>query len=252
MIAAALVILLGQVTTGFLSGRVTNPSGNPAVGVRVAVVPVADRNGDELLGLDQTDEAGRYRLEVPPGRYAVLAGRLDCPTYFPRTKQRDDAKEISVTAGGTTDKVDIVAAVESLYRQSVLLDVPCNKSDGAPLMRAFLTGSTRSINGSKFIFELQGVKDRTLSFLVGQRRFSYGCTDCEFLVSEDHIGPRTTDRGILFRLNPTGEDLVLTCQAKACHVVSVSSEGVPQALQLKQNEKVTVSTLAQLAFAVVP
>src|SRR5688572_29302245 len=129
MIAAALAILVAQVTTGSLSGRVTNPSGSPVAGVRVAVVPAGDRNADELLSLGQTDDAGRYRLEVIPGRYAVLVGRLDCPTYFPGTKQRNDAKELSIAAGSATDGLDLVAAIESLYRPSILIDPPCRASD---------------------------------------------------------------------------------------------------------------------------
>jgi hypothetical protein len=250
---ALIAMLAAQVATGVLSGVVTNESGKPEAGVRVAAISTDDRNGDELLSIDRTDENGHYRLEVPFGRYTVLAGRLECPTYHPGTKQRASATEISVTAGSTTDKIDLIAAVESIYRPSVLLSTPCDKSEWAALMRAFLAGSTRSIGGAKFIFELQGVKDRTVSFLYGQRQSSsYGCPDCDFLVTEDRIGPRTQDPGILFRLSPSGESLGLTCHAKGCHVISVSSEGAPQVLRLKQNEQATVSTLAQVAFAVVP
>jgi hypothetical protein len=252
MIAAVLAMVLAQVATGSLSGRVTDASGSPVAGIRVALVPVGDSNGGELLSLDQTDEAGRYRLEVPPGRYAMFAGRLDCPTYFPGTKQRTDAKVLSVTAGSTTDGLELVAAVESLYRPSLLIDPPCNASDWPLLMRAFLAGSTRSVGGAKFIFELQNAGDRKVSVEFGQRQANYACADCEFLVTEEGIGSLSGAVGIAFRLDRAKDELGLTCQAKACHVLRVSDEGVSTISVLKQSQTTTISVPSRIAFAVVP
>src|SRR5438876_469204 len=86
--------------TGVITGIVHQADGSPAAGVRVAATPASEtpadaQNGGALIALAQTDETGRYRLEsVPPGRYYVVAGRVNAPTFYPGVMQRSEAKAV--------------------------------------------------------------------------------------------------------------------------------------------------------------
>ena len=59
--------------------------------------------------LAETDNAGRFRLEnVPPGRYYIVAGRVDAPTYYPGTVQASEGKVVLITPGLTISGIDFV------------------------------------------------------------------------------------------------------------------------------------------------
>src|SRR3954463_13502606 len=74
---------------GSLAGTLTNTEGKPAPGVRIAALDISDTLGNDaalgaLVSIAETDEDGRYRLEmIPPGRYLITAGRVDNPTFYP-------------------------------------------------------------------------------------------------------------------------------------------------------------------------
>src|SRR5690348_258428 len=93
---------LPQAGSGVITGVVRLPDGGPARGVRVAAMVPPDSgfnpgNASELAAIGKTDEFGRYRLEdVPPGRYYVVAGRVDAPTYYPGVQGMVGAKALSV------------------------------------------------------------------------------------------------------------------------------------------------------------
>jgi hypothetical protein len=123
MIRAVLlaVILLAQargpaqIVTGAISGRLLSPNGSPAAGVRVAATPVPDTPGVNeapvLIGLSQTDAAGRYLLDgVPPGRYYILAGLIDYPSYYPGTTALANASSVEVASGETASNIDFALA----------------------------------------------------------------------------------------------------------------------------------------------
>jgi hypothetical protein len=60
-----------------------------------------------LLSLTQTDAAGRFRLEnVPAGRYMIVAGFLDAPTYYPGVAAQPQATVISLAPGGEVTGID--------------------------------------------------------------------------------------------------------------------------------------------------
>jgi len=90
ILLALALLMLGttalQSETGSVTGVLKTSEGLPAVGVRVAVMAIADSafaaTGDELVSLVATDEDGRFLLEnIPPGRYFISAGRVDLPTF---------------------------------------------------------------------------------------------------------------------------------------------------------------------------
>jgi hypothetical protein len=85
-------------------GKVLLRDGSPAANVRVAAASVpqggaADAATIVLARLVQTDGDGNYRLEnVPPGRYYIIAGRVDYPTYYPGVLDLSAAVAIDVTS----------------------------------------------------------------------------------------------------------------------------------------------------------
>jgi hypothetical protein len=99
---------------GVLTGVLRNASGMPAAGIRVSIMPVAEGiiivpGTDTLSNLTQTDSAGRYRLEnVMPGRYLIVAGALNFPTFYPAGTESSQARVVEIFAGKTLDNLDFV------------------------------------------------------------------------------------------------------------------------------------------------
>jgi hypothetical protein len=117
MKAILLALLLIQGTpsprtgTGVVTGRILSLDGTPAVGVRVAAVPVPDSavpaGPPVLSSIGQTDSAGNYRLEnIPAGRYYITAGLVDRPIYFPGSDAPTSSSIINVTAAASVTGVD--------------------------------------------------------------------------------------------------------------------------------------------------
>src|SRR6185295_3025554 len=102
--------------TGVVSGRIRSSNGLPAVGVRVSAMlaPEAGRPGGAdaadagaLFSQTQTDDSGRYRLEgIPPGRYYIMAGRVDAPTFYPGKEDIVGATAISVATSAPIEGID--------------------------------------------------------------------------------------------------------------------------------------------------
>jgi hypothetical protein len=99
---------------GVVTGQLTLKDGMPAAGIRVGAMTVPENgqlvsSSSTIVGLTQTDTAGRYRIEnVPPGRYYVIAGLVDAPSYYPGVNSLNTATAITVTAANTVRGVDFV------------------------------------------------------------------------------------------------------------------------------------------------
>jgi hypothetical protein len=104
---------------GTVSGRITAAAGLPAVGVRVAAMPVqGDIQGVSASGtlsnLSQTDGEGRYRLEnVQPGRYLIVAGALTSPTYYPGSVTPEEARIVTIAPGQALIDMDFLLGASS-------------------------------------------------------------------------------------------------------------------------------------------
>jgi hypothetical protein len=60
-----------------------------------------------LIALTQTGADGSYRLtDVPPGRYFIMAGVVETPTYYPGTRALSSAKPLELAAGKTVSGID--------------------------------------------------------------------------------------------------------------------------------------------------
>lgn len=109
-ILVASVSLFAQEQAGAISGQILGMDGQPAAGVRVAIVS-PDANGkiesDILAGITITDETGHYRIEkVAPGRYGIAAGAVSAPTFYPGTATASGAYLLTVERGSTTTNLD--------------------------------------------------------------------------------------------------------------------------------------------------
>lgn len=96
---------------GVATGQLRGPGGAPAIGVRVAALPVTDTNtqqvGGSLVSLAETGPDGRFRLEnIPPGRYYIQAGFIDGPSYYPGVSSTATATSVLVAAGATVTGLD--------------------------------------------------------------------------------------------------------------------------------------------------
>jgi hypothetical protein len=117
-----LITLLLQINpaapSGVVSGVVLSSVGVPAAAVRVYAIPAGDPNAAASAGtvfesLAQTDASGRYRLEVPPGRYYIAAGSVESPTYFPNDTSTASARVITVSAGVLVPDVNFSRYISS-------------------------------------------------------------------------------------------------------------------------------------------
>jgi len=106
--------------TGTVTGVLRTAAGEPAARVRVsAMVPpesaVDVRSVAAFTALAETDTEGRYRLEgIPQGRFYIVAGRVDQPTYYPGTTETAKARIVSISPGGVVSGIDFVVMDSSV------------------------------------------------------------------------------------------------------------------------------------------
>ena len=130
MIAFLLTLLMVQGIptlpgeSGTVSGIVRTSAGTPAAGVRVSAMVSPDiaaeaASAASFSALAQTDEQGRYRLEgIPTGRYYIVAGRVDLPTFYPGTADMKQARIFSIAPGGAVSGIDFIMMDTSIRSAS--------------------------------------------------------------------------------------------------------------------------------------
>jgi protocatechuate 3,4-dioxygenase beta subunit len=60
-----------------------------------------------IAQIGTTDEAGRYRLtNIAPGRYYLLAGRIDSPSYYPGSRDVSSARPLTILPGSTEERLN--------------------------------------------------------------------------------------------------------------------------------------------------
>jgi hypothetical protein len=104
---------------GVVTGTLRVKDGGPAARVRVGVMSVPEpgrgvRGAGTLVSQVETDDAGRFRFEgVPPGRYYIVAGKLQTPTFYPGVRDMGTAKTIEVAAKATVRDIDFAVVTLS-------------------------------------------------------------------------------------------------------------------------------------------
>jgi hypothetical protein len=139
LVLALLVLQVGNPAPGVVTGTVRSADGKPAANVRVYGQEA--RNGTDadsvsapLEGLTQTDVAGRYRLELPPGRYHIATGSVSAPTFYPGTTSLAAARVITVVSGELIEGIDFGSFV------------PVSRPTGSPAV--YIEGSVRYPDGT--------------------------------------------------------------------------------------------------------
>jgi len=117
LLAVIVLIQAGPQSVGVVTGVVRGANGMPTPAVRVYAIGVRD-SGEALdagpaplEGLTETDAAGRYRLEVTPGRYYIASGSVNAPTVYPGTTDPSAARIVSVTSRGLVEAIDFSSFV---------------------------------------------------------------------------------------------------------------------------------------------
>ena len=105
-----------------MTGTLKSATGAPAAGVRVSALAKPEELTDlaqssSLSAIAETDASGRFRLEnIPAGRYYVVAGRIDMPTFYPGVVTPGEGTVILVTPGLTVPGIDFVLNNVSMGR----------------------------------------------------------------------------------------------------------------------------------------
>ncbi|PYS16388.1 MAG: hypothetical protein DMG15_02365 [Acidobacteria bacterium] len=116
---------------GAISGRVTDETGEPLVGINVGIErPIYDYNGKRQLSVqrsEKTDDRGEYRVFLlPPGQYYMRAvpqssftTRTMNPnyvaTYYPGVSDSATAAVIEVGPGAEVGGIDLVLQKQQLF-----------------------------------------------------------------------------------------------------------------------------------------
>jgi hypothetical protein len=115
-------IPVSPVQGGTVTGTLRTATGRPATGVRVAAMVRPDSPQDavsasSLASIAETDEAGDFKLEsVPPGRYYIVAGRIDLPTYYPGSLEMASARDVLISPGATVTGLEFELKDNSVGR----------------------------------------------------------------------------------------------------------------------------------------
>jgi len=135
LMAQGIPTLQGE--SGTVSGVVRTSAGTPAAGVRVSAMVPPDAGVDAAFAasfsaLAQTDDEGRYRLEgIPVGRYYIVAGRVDLPTFYPGTGDMMQARIFSIAPGGALSGIDFVM-MDTSVRSAATSDPYLGMISGPP------------------------------------------------------------------------------------------------------------------------
>ena len=259
LIAAALLIQ-AQLGNGVVTGVLRDAGGKPVVGVRVALAEVSDANpGSVLVSIATTDASGAYRLEnAPQGRYHVVAGRIDRPTYYPGTLDLESAKVVSISSGLAVAGMDFAVTAESLQPAPVrsgrsFFVVGTNVLDLIRILPGYRPPQSGTPQLQPFSFAFESVNGQAVYFTMPAAlgRLSYVCQGCSFLVWNGGVGENNpaNPAGMLFHLKDGGKELEFTCQAAECKV-----ETAPPAPAriFKRGEAGVISTSSEATFNVAP
>jgi protocatechuate 3,4-dioxygenase beta subunit len=128
-----------QTRPGTIAGRVLSVDNTPAANVRVSAMEATEANPaggtTALVGFSQTDSSGRYRIDnLPPGRYYILAGPLEFPSYYPGAADRAAATAVSVTAGAALDTLNF--SLSSANQNGMIQVVVQASGTSAPIANA--------------------------------------------------------------------------------------------------------------------
>ena len=171
-------VSINMIRGGVITGLVTNPKGEPVVGVPVQSTMTSNQSSSMLGfvsggGTSETDDRGIYRIYgLLPGQYIVNAGGkgafglaangfdMDVPTFYPSTT-RETAVPVSVRSGDETTGIDIkYRGTEGHSISGLVLGNIETSPAGGPVTIMLAHAATASI----LSFEFAGVPDPRRAF----------------------------------------------------------------------------------------
>jgi hypothetical protein len=115
LVLGFLLLLPSPQSRGAVTGVVRSGNGSPAPRVRVYAIEAATTT-PAMQSLTETDIYGRYRLELPPGRYHIATGAISSPTYYPNTTDISAARVVSVARDLVVQNIDFGSFVPATIR----------------------------------------------------------------------------------------------------------------------------------------
>jgi hypothetical protein len=221
-------VSITMIKGGVITGLVTNPKGEPVVGVPVHAILASPGDASMLgvvsgTGTSETDDRGVYRIYgLLPGQYVVNAGGkgafgqfgaggfyIDVTTYYP-SSNRDTAIPVSVRSGDETTGIDIKYKGADGHSIS---GVVLGKIEASAAVGAITIMLAHATTASVLSIEIAGIADP-------RRAFSFnGVADGEYdlfasyltnpndnaLIGTKRVSVRGGDlTGIELRLSPLG------------------------------------------------
>ena len=126
-----LSLWIGQQSgTASVSGQIRDIHGMPRSNVRVSMMALDESDKDNtghvtLTRLRESGDGGRFELEnVPPGRYLIMAGLPEDPTYYPGVKKREEARVITITNAQGIANLDFSLARPIVVNIRGQVDIP--------------------------------------------------------------------------------------------------------------------------------
>lgn len=133
---------------GRVNGRVVNADGEPIPRILVGLVQAGANPKENHVKLEQTDDAGNFKLSaVPRGRYLLVVNHTRFPdpkdpnksyppTFYPGVLDQAQAQAITVGPGEKLN--ELLVRVPAKLPPSVV-EVSVVWSDGSPVAKAFLS-----------------------------------------------------------------------------------------------------------------
>src|SRR5688572_11960919 len=162
MLTAILIALLQglpvtSAQSGSISGVLTDSTGKPAPGVRVSALarpdsPLDAQTMSAMASIAETDPNGAYKLEnIPPGRYYVVAGRIDQPTYYPGALEMTAGKDVLITPGAALAGVNFALNNNSAGRAQTSRESTVTKTWTVPVSVTVEGGGKVPASGNGFV-----------------------------------------------------------------------------------------------------
>ncbi|HEV2664509.1 MAG TPA: carboxypeptidase-like regulatory domain-containing protein [Blastocatellia bacterium] len=241
-------VTIRMVKGGVITGKVTDETGEPLVGVTVRPHRLRDPEGKPAissvesldLGVGITDDRGIYRVfGLRPGVYILSIGghaydaqvRNDAPTYYP-SATRDAATEINLRAGEEVSGIDIRHRADRgrIVSGVVTGEVESSPHNSVGIMLKEVEGGT---------FEAATATDNTRGFVF------YGAPDGEYelIASRENDAAETTSsarRPISVRgADVSGIELKLAPTASIAGRVAIESPEAPKKCSIKGEQAET-------------
>jgi hypothetical protein len=220
---------LSIVKGGVITGVVVTASGEPAVGLKVRVLPTKFQSGQELNG--RTDDRGRYRIYgIEAGTYVVAAyqDRAGASPSFHPYGTRDTAAEIELIAGLENSSADIRLHDQQGWSISgQILNSKATSSTQVQLLKtdggSYLTQVSTNPSG---YFLLSGITEGSYLILA---------EDQTSITQPHQISLRGNDvSGLKLTLSPLAEvsgQITIAAPPSACAAFSAKAQGQQLSLQ---------------------